>query len=548
MSECASYLSHISMRFLLVWVGGLLGSLIALGCAAQGAEKSSINDDSSETIAPTIDATLAFEGGSTIDVAPGESREITVVAKPGAAYEVSFALLDAPPNASLDQSFVTTGKDGRATVKLQAPSTPAAFTLRAWIPNGPAAELAITVSKTGIGVVEVIPDYGGQRPVNEWVGSVIVGASCKDLDGQLPGEPQGALVAVSPEQEHPVIQSVPVGPKLAIEVRAGHYAWGCTDAQSILAGDVTKVKVHVVDVAPVLSQTSLDLELTYAPDAVAYGDMLQAARYSFLDSFLPPQAPEAESLLDTMTALAPDPAAFASARVAGGWDVVAYAHFAGLPASLTSRMDGWIDAGFSGAAPIVSGRLAAIDGVSGKAMFMASQIGGLDADSAGAPPVHLMAWTSQPDDKFLLSGTLYWLPSRLAGAACSIGAAEDLGVAGTMADALAKTAACTDLAASLGGFDQCDATCLASLCKAALSSRWHQALDASAVAGVAGTIKIDASGEIKVNDVAVPVALNGSWIGSVSDGETTASATGNLTGILSPDSGSQDPSGGDPPM
>lgn len=536
------------MRFAFVWVGALLGSALALGCAADGAEKYSNPDDTNETIAPTIDASLAFDVGSSIDVAPGETREITVIATPGDTYELYFALIGAPSNTSLDQSYVTTGKDGRATVKLQAPGTPASFTLRAWIPNGPTAELTITVSKTGLGAVEVIPDYNGQRPINEWVGSVIVGATCGDLASEMPGEPKGALVAISPAQENPVVQSVPIGPKLAIEVRAGHFAWGCTDAQAVTAKDVTKVKVHVVDVAPVLDQTSLDVELTYAPDAVTYGNMLQAARYSFLDTFLPPQAPEAESLLDTMTALSADPAAFATARAAGGWDILAYAHFAALPSSLTSRMDGWIDAGFGTAAPIVSGRLAAIEGVPGKAVFMASQIGGLDAVAAGAPPVHLMAWTSQPDDKVLLSGTLYWLPSRLAGAACAIGAEQDLGVAGTMADALAKTAACTDLAASLGGFDQCDATCLASLCKAALSSRWHEALDTSAVNGVAGTIEIDASGKIKVNDVAVPIALSGSWIGSVSDGETTASASGTLTGILSQDDGSQDPSGGDPPM
>lgn len=536
------------MRFASVWVGALLGSAIAVGCAAEGADEYTVPDDTSPTRSTTIDATLAFEGGSSIDVAPGETRAITVFATPGDAYELYFALIDAPPDASLDASYVITGKDGAATVKLHAPSTPASFTLRVWIPDGPTAELSISVSTTGVGVVQVVPDYGGQRAINEWVGSVIVGATCSDIAAELPGEPKGALVAVSAAQENPVIQSVPVGPKLAVEVRAGHFAWGCTDAQNITTGGTTKVKVHVVDVAPVLKKTNLDVALTYAPDAVAYGDMLQAARYSFLDAFLPPQAPEAESLLDTMTELSSDPAAFSAARVAGGWDTLAYAHFAQLPTSLTSRMNGWIDTGFSSAAPIVNGRLAAIDGVPGKAMFLASEIGGFDAASAGAPPVHLVAWTSQPDDKVLLSGTLFWLPSKLAGAACEVGAAEDLGVAGTMADALAKTAACSDFAAALGGFDQCDVTCLASLCKGALWSRWHDALDASAVNGVAGTIDIDASGHIKVDDVAVPIALEGSWIGSVSDGETTASASGMLSGILAQDDGSQPPSGGNPPM
>ena len=537
------------MRFASVWVGGLLASTLCFGCAADGLEASPSTDDKTSTTSSTINATIAFEGGSDIDVAPGEHREITVVASPAAGYDLYFALIGAPPDASLDASYVTTGKDGRATIKLSAPSTLATFTLRAWIPDGPTAELTITVSKTGVGAVEVVPDYNGQRAITEWTASVVVGAACSDIAPELPGEPKGALVAVSPALDHPVIQSVPAGPKLAVAIRAGHFAWGCADALAVGAGGVAKVKVHVVDVAPALDETNLDVELTYAPEAVAYGDMLQTARWSFLDTFLPPQAPEAESVLDAMTDLAADPTAFASARQAGGWDVIAYSHFATLPVSLTTRMDEWIDLGFSSASPIVTGKLQAIDGVPGKAMFLASQIGGLDATDAGAPPVHLMAWTAQPDDKVLLSGTLFWLPSRLAGAACQVGAAQELGVAGTMADALAKAAACSDLAASLGGFDQCDATCLASLCKAALSERWHHALDASATSGVAGTIDIDATGQIKVDDVAVPIALSGSWIGGVSDGETTASAAGTLTGILSQDDGAgQDPSGENPPM
>lgn len=534
------------MRFAFVRVGGLLlASVLALGCAADASDPSRIPDDSSKSTTETIGATLAFEGGSSIEVAAGEERAITVLALPGDTYEINFALIDAPPDASLDQSFVTTSGDGAAMVKLHAPSSPASFTLRAWIASGPSAELSITVTKTGVGAIEVVPDYNGKRAINEWIASAVAGATCADLASGLPGEAKGALVAISPAQENPIIQSVPVGPKLAVAIRAGHFAWGCADSQAIAIGDVAKIKVHVVDVAPLLDKTSLDLELTYAPDAVAYGDMLTAARYAFLDAFLPPQAPEAESLLDTMALIAPDPAAFAAARVAGSWDTIAYDHFGQLPSSIASRMEGWIDAGYSGAAPIVSGHLGAIDGVPGKALFTASQIGGLDADAAGAPPVHLVAWTALPDDKVLLSGTLFWLPSRFAGAACAVGAEQDLGVATPMADALAKTAECSDLAASLGGFDTCDVTCLDSLCKGALWSRWEDALDVSAVNGVAGTISIDATGEIKVDDVAVPVSLSGSWIGAVSDGETAAMASGTIIGIVS---GPDDPGGGDPPM
>lgn len=544
----ARYRERIDMRFAFGWIGALLGSALLAGCSMEAADSYQATADQGKTSEPTIDATIAFEGPTAIDVGPGESRELAVFTTPAASYEIYFALVGAPSDASLDTSYVITAKDGHAALKLHAPGTPATFTLRAWIVNGPTAELSISVSKAGVGAVEVIPDYNGQRPVNEWVASAIVGSSCAELAGQLPGEPKGALVATSPEQQYPLIQSVPVGPKVAVEVRAGHFAWGCTDANGATAGSTTKVKVHVVDVPPALDKTSLDVELTYAPSAAQYSSMLDGARSTFLDTFLPPQTPEAVTVLDTMGALSADPAAFSLARAANGWDALATAHFAQLPTSLTGRMGKWIGLGFGAAAPVVTGQLAAIEGVPGKAVFFASEIGGLSADAAGAPAVHLVSWTSQPDDKVLLSGTLYWLPSRFVGAACNVGAAQDLGVQGPMSEALAKTAACSDLAPLLGGLEGCDGACLTDLCRGALYSRWHAALDTSAVSGVVGSIQIDATGLIKVDDAALPIALMGDWIGDVSDGESTASASGTIAGVLSKDSGVPEDPAGDPPQ
>ena len=131
---------------------------------------------------------------------------------------------------------------------------------------------------------------------------------------------------------------------------------------------------------------------------------------------------------------------------------------------------------------------------------------------------------------------------------CQVGAAADLGVQGYMADALAKAAACSDLGATLPGLDACDGGCLADLCRTALLTRWHDAMDVSAANDVVGTIEIDATGQIKVDDDALPVALMGNWIGSVSDGETTASASGVLTGVLSKDDSPPADPAGNPPQ
>lgn len=538
------------MRFSFGWTGALLGSALLAGCAQDLPEPMPSGDSTKQTTTATIDATLAFDGPASIEVSPGENRAISVGALPAASYEIDFALIDAPSNASLDAAYVVTANDGRATVTLHAPDTPSTFTLRAWIPDGPATELSISVNKTGVGSVQVIPDYGGPRPVDEWVASAVAGSSCSDLTGQLPGEPKGAFVATAPVMQNPLIQSVPVGPKVAVAVRAGHYAWGCTDVADLAAGGTKDVKVHVVDVPPALDKTSLDVTLTYTPAAAAYSGILTSAKKTFLDALLPPYISSGSTLLDTMASLSMDPVAFAAARDANGWDVVADAHFAGLPLDLRARMEEWIGLGFGAASPVVSGQLAAIEGVEGKAVFIAQTIGGLSADAAGAPPVHLVSWMSQPNDKVVLSGTLYWLPSRFIGAACNVGATADLGIDAPMADALSKAAACSDLAPLLVGLDGCGPACISDLCHDALAARWVAAEDASAAEGTVGTIDIDATGQIKVDDVALPIALQGDWLGDVSDGTLSAQATGTISGILSmADQGApQDPAGDPPPQ
>lgn len=537
------------MRFASVWIGALLGSLLLAGCSADeaGYPEDPVGGSGGGGGAPSVDATLAFEGPSPIDVAPGEVRELTVVASPPAEYEMYFTLLDAPSDTSLDASHLFAEGDGRATVKLHAPGAPASFTVRATIKDGPSAALLVSVSKQGIGTIEVTPVYDGQRPVESWVASVVAGTTCDALAAQLPGEPVGALVAVSPALEKPVIQSVPVGPTLAVAVRAGHYAWGCGDTAGILAGSTTKVKVHVVDVPPALDRTELDLTLAYTPGA-PYSTLLESARASFLGAFLQPGVAEPTALLDAMSTLAVDPGVFAVARGVLGWDTLAEAHFAQLPAPLGEHMATWIDAGLSLGPPEITGQLTAIPGVPGKAILTAGTIGGLDAKAAGSPAAHLMSWTSQPGDQVVLSGSLYWMPSRFIGAACRAGAENEVGAPASMGEVIAAAVGCDDLAGALGGSNDCDTVCLADLCRTTVESWWLSALDASAWDGTVGTIEIKASGKLEVDDIATPISLTGMWIGHVSDGTTTAEVEGLVSGALPEPEVPEDPPAGDPPQ
>lgn len=537
------------MRFALLWPGILLGAIGLGGCAAK--EASALNNPTGEAGSDTgttsgIDATIAFEGPSSLEAAPAEVRELSIVTYPPAPYDIYFTLIDAPSDASLDASYHLSDADGRASVKLHAPGMPATFTVRAAIKDGPSAELSVSVTKTGTGSVRVIPEYDGDRPVESWVASIVSGTTCDDLGDVLPGEPQGALVAIAPDGDSPVIQSVPVGPKLAVTVRAGHYAWGCIDSAGIPAGTTTKVKVHVVDVPAALDRTDLAVTFAFNPKE-PYGTLLMDARAKFLGALFPPETPEPVTLLDTMGLLAPDPAAFSASRESLGWDAVTADHFTTLPQPIAARTGSLIDSGLELSPPELTGQLTAIDGVEGKAIFFTSTVAGLDAESAGAPLAHLMSWTSQPNDQVVLSGSIFWVPSRFIGAACRAGAEDEVGAPIEMAEILASAAACDGLAASFGGLDGCDATCLEDLCRAALAERWLLALDASAVDDTACTTSITASGKVSVDDTAMPIALSGTWLGQVSDGVTTATAEGAVTGVIPDQDMPQDPPAGDPP-
>src|SRR5262249_34936452 len=154
-----------------------------------------------------------------------------------AAYEIRFALLGDSFDASLDEASVIADSQGRANVVLHAPNMSTIFRLRASIEGGPSAEAQIAVSDQGFGTVRVLPEYMGTRAVKSWTASVVARAKCADIAPKLPTEPPGALVGTAGAAGYPIIKGAPVGPNLAVTLRAGHYMWGCSDATGLKAND-----------------------------------------------------------------------------------------------------------------------------------------------------------------------------------------------------------------------------------------------------------------------------------------------------------------------
>ena len=146
---------------------------------------------------------------------PDEVKELQIVAQPPGVYQVRFALLGDPTDASLDRSEAVTSADGRASLVLTAPSKNALFSVRASIGLGSSksggsevtAQRIVSVSSTGYATVEVNPDYAGSRTPPYWIASART-EKCEDLVGNPP--PDGGLGAQSLANSAPQIRDVPV--------------------------------------------------------------------------------------------------------------------------------------------------------------------------------------------------------------------------------------------------------------------------------------------------------------------------------------------------
>lgn len=520
----------------------LFAAVLASACSLN------IHDDrNGPPVIPGPNTTLAFEDMGTLALAPGESRTISVLTSPPGNYEVSFALLGDVIDASLNKSKVAAGEDGVASVTLKAAKSATTFRVRASLKDGVDVDLPVAVSDKGFGSIRAEPVYGGAREVTEWVASAVIG-SCKTIAELLPDKLEAAQNATAPPDEAPLIKSVPVGPNIAIVIRAGKYMWGCADEPKLKAGEELTVKVNVINKPIDLLATDLDVTLSLTSDPVPYGFVMGGAAELLTSALLPASFESAAAaLLDGMKEKAPpeEVEAFEMARAAQSWDALATQHIEALGVSPQKQILGWIEGKLApGGEPAavssqITGRLRSAEAAPGKAHFIVSKLGDIDAEAAGFPDTHLMTWTADASDTVMLGGTIYWMPSRYLGNVALEGAKEEMPGVTTMPEALASLVGCEALGASLAGYGSCDAACMTSLCVAALDELWEKSLNASAEAGLVGEITITASGAAKVNEDAAPMSFDGQWLGTISNTVIAASLTGKFVGTA-PEKGADD--------
>jgi hypothetical protein len=474
---------------------------------------------------------VRFDRDGTLTLSPGELRTIFVSMTPPGSYAITFSLLGDSLDASLDHATVVASKQGQASVLLRAPDTATTFRLRASLDHGAPAELSVSVSDEGFGSVHVVPIYAGKRSIHEWTASVVARTTCAALASTLPNEAPGALIATAPEGTEPVIENAPVGPSLAIALRADHVAWGCAEHALVAAGGSAQVNVTVLDRPLDLAAIALDVTFGYAPDPEPYRAILTRATDKVNGALTTAPKSEATALLDAMAKSAPpeDADIFATTRDEQQWDAALESEFTERGVDLPATVAQWITLGLASELPIMSGRLTTTSATApGQALLKLTALGSIRATRAGVPAQQLMAWSAQPGDVVLLSGTLPWSPTRYIGAVATKQAKTELGASSVPA-ALAEVVDCGAVGQLTSGFKGCNEDCMAALCVAGLGARWYEVMEKTSSLG---DITMAASAAATCDDAARPTAFTGTWIGAVADDEITASVQGAAIGAL----------------
>ncbi len=484
---------------------------------------------------PTQPDSVRFAHDGTLELKPSQVESIEILTSPGAALGV--LILGDGFDASLDRSTVQAAEDGFAAVVLTAPSQPATFRLRAQL-GEISAELPVSVSELGFADLRVVPKYTGVRDVDGWVADVVVGSSCEEVLAKLPQHP-GGLRSSAPFGSSPIVESVPVGPKVvaAIHTKVPStgpvtsvvVAAGCTEIALETAGKTAEVVVDVLDRPMALEDAVLDVSLDFAPDPTGYEQILQAGTLAVANAAFPPGYPMSQLLLDHIeAALDPgDLAAFQEHRQASqldtnistiveGFDANAWCLSLGHEGTTAALADAGTDTS------TIEGRLTGNSYDPLTASLSLENWSGGSADALGVPAPLSVTWSARPGDGIEVIGSIPFSGTRLAGHWMHVSAMALYGPSATVSSALAGDLNCEAVGAQIAGFGTCDAACGTALCEDAVASLWETGLDAD----MTGVTTISLTAEATVDGGLVPIAFEGTWAGTL----TALGKSGNVAG------------------
>ncbi len=514
----------------------MLAPIGAVGCG----EIDSIGDGGGGEASEVV--TLKFEQQGTLELRPREKSTLLLDASPGTT--VTLLLLGDALDASLGEATAQADANGLASVQLVAPSQPTTFVVRAQVGDLASAELHVAVSEQGFATVDIIPSYTGKRDLSGWSADILVGGSCEDILAGYPQNPVGALHVESSTLSGLSIESVPVGPELAVAVRSGSLAAGCANFSAKHPEGVDEITITVLDRQVDLSGAELDVSLVYSPSAPSdFGAIVRDGALEVADVAFPTTTPLSTLLLDEMGLLIPEDSSssFAALREQSALDDVVASDLEGVDphafcASLAEAGAALAVARTTGAdLATIDGRVSGQTDQPGKASFALASFLGFDASELSTPPGASFSWSASVDDLLVITGVLPVAAARV-GAAFMKDAYADQGGTTSIPDAITEAIDCAQIAQTItynGAVEGCDQACLEDACATAAASRWELGVSADDEANL-GNLQIGVSGTMSVSGDLVPLELQGTWLGTLSSPLAQTQISGDASGHAPP--------------
>ncbi|HEY6078695.1 MAG TPA: hypothetical protein VIW29_07820 [Polyangiaceae bacterium] len=461
------------------------------------------------------------------DLLPRQELDLTLQTSPPGVFRVRFSLPatdgSEPLDAVLGSTEAETDENGLAQVHLTAASASTSFQVRASV-GSVVTTRELTVIDLGATSVQIEPVYGGNRPIETWTASARLGTCAQTPvtpDGEYRAEPVGP-------DELPLIDDVPAGVPVAIELRSGHFVSGCASVDKLPAGPESappRVKIRVLDRPIQLDQSQLDVAFALQRPDTAWAKLLSTTSAAMQVALLGTSLDDPDALLDGMRlALASNErGSFDAARDAEDWDALVTSHFgAGADTHLRAVVLGWLGRGqaaFDAAPRLFEGTLASIDERSTELTL--TGMAGLTPAQASVTTPSLMTWSADAEDKLLLGTSLYFSASRLLAGLAENAALADHAKASGAAEALALALDCEALGDKLSAvgpstdlaFGDCDGVCLGALCQGAVASSWKRARDVTSTTPV--ELAISATAQAEVGDMAELSGFDGTWVGQL---------------------------------
>jgi hypothetical protein len=509
----------------------LLSTLVwaVLGCGGSGADGEALAPPAPEMPQPIFPDTLAsaveFQPPGELMLFAGQASQLVVQVTPPGKHTVRFALLGKTENAFLDPSVVETGEDGRAETRLTALTAASSFTVRA-AAGRVSGTLEVVTLEASLASLDVTPTYAGSRLVVEWVASVHLDTTCSALQG-VPF-PDGRLVSRGPAPVR--VERITAELPLAVVVRAGQFAGGCRSLMPLRANSLSPVMIDVMD-RP-MQTTDLSLSVAFGVEPTeAPNPALDELAFRAASALAGNASDDLAALLDAMSALSTDPAAFEAARAAQGWRAALVGGLApDLPGSgLRTLVQNWMRSGielleapdaFQGTLTSLAPAGGALPAADGAALLSIESVIGLSPVQTGFDQENTATAVAETEDFLRLGATLSWQPSPFFSAAATRAALDRDPARTSAADAMATEFGCDDVASLIvaagtvpgDAFPGCDETCVLGLCRSAMGELWSR-VAGSGLPPVPWQISV--ASRAQIDDAARPTRVDGNWIGTL---------------------------------